>query len=295
MNPENVLLRRLIGLVVAGVSLWFPPRTHGDGYGNGTKTFTAPKEMVEADWSDVAEMKRTWDAALVRVSDADGQVRKFSMDEVTEGSFPEQTKHPTVIYLHGCSGVWPGTYRRIDFLAENGFAVIAPLSFARKKYPQSCDTKNHRGGMYRPTLKMRQFDAGFAIENAKNLSWVDAKNVFLMGLSQGGITTATFRSDDPTSAVNARVVEGWTCHAGWEEYRGVNAPEGEPVLTLVGERDPWFQRPATAGDCGSFLNTKNGSRSVVFRQGPLRARHELFETDEVKQTVLKFLRDHLRD
>jgi dienelactone hydrolase len=296
--------RRLWSLTfICLTSLFVPCDAWGDGYGNGngngngngTKTFTAPAEMVEADWSDPAEMQRTWDAALVRIPGIDTKIRKFSMHELTETSFPKQTKYPTVIYLHGCSGVWQGTYRRIDFLATNGFAVIAPLSFARKKYPQSCDTRTYRGGLYRPTLKMRLFDAGFAIRNAKRLSWVDSNNVFLMGLSQGGITTATFHSKDSAASVNARIVEGWTCNSDWEEYQGINAPKGEPVLTLVGERDPWFQRPVTKGDCGEFLNTKNGSHSVVFRTNPLGSRHELLEFKEVQQTVLKFLQDHIRN
>ncbi len=37
--------------------------------------------------------------------------------------------------------------------------------------------------MYRGTLRMRQYDAGYAIEKAKALSWVDSNNVFLVGLS----------------------------------------------------------------------------------------------------------------
>jgi poly(3-hydroxybutyrate) depolymerase len=139
---------------------------------------------------------------------------------------------------------------------------------------------------------MRQNDAGYAIRKVKQLSWVDADNVFLMGLSQGGITAATFHSEHPAARVRARVVEGWTCHAGWEEYRGINAPETEPVLSLVGERDPWFQNAFNHGDCGTLLNSNNGSKSVVYRTGRLRDRHELLEDKSAQQTVLAFLRKH---
>jgi dienelactone hydrolase len=248
--------------------------------------------MSSGDWSDPAELERTWRAALVRVPVDDGSVLKARMDELPQQDVPTGTAYPTVIYLHGCSGIWPGTYRRIDFLARNGFAVIAPASFARAKYPQSCDPATHKGGMYRDTLKMRQFDAGYAIAKAKTLPWVDTENVFLMGLSEGGITTATFSSRAPAARVNARVVEGWTCHAGWSEYKGINAPDTEPVLTLVGEGDPWFQSVWTKGECGKFLSETNGSRSVVYRQGRLRTQHELLEDDRVKATVIDFLSTH---
>ena len=272
-----------------------PDTAAAEEFSNASKTFTAPEDMTEADWSDPAEIARTWNAALVRIPKTRTEILKLSMHELDQLSMPLDKQFPTVIYLHGCSGVWQGTHRRIDFLAKNGFAVIAPLSFARKRYPQSCDTRTHRGGLYRPTLTMRHFDAGNAIRKAKQLDWVDADNVFLMGLSQGGIISAKFRSDDPAASVNARIVEGWTCHAGWDEYRGINAPSSEPVLTLVGEQDPWFQTPATRGDCGDYLNRDNGSVSVVYRTDPLQARHELLETDEVQKTVLEFLRSQVRD
>ncbi len=265
-----------------------------EGFHNRSRQFTNPQEMSQSDWSDPSEIKRTWNAALVRIPDAHSGLIKFSMHKMEEINIPQEKKYPTVIYLHGCSGVWKGTYQRIDFLAKNGFAVIAPLSFARKKYPKSCDVKKHQGGLYRPTLKMRQYDAGYAIAQAKKLSWVDSKNIFLMGLSQGGITTATFNSKDPAASVNARVVEGWTCHAGWEEYRGIKAPADEPVLTLVGENDPWFRKHWNRGDCGEFLNKTNGSKSIVYKTGRLRNRHELLEEKQVQQVVLKFLRKHIR-
>lgn len=246
--------------------------------------------MRRSDWSSYLEMERAWNAAPVRIPLANGEIIKESMAELDLSRIPADRRYPTVIYMHGCSGLWRGTFRRIDFLAENGFAVIAPASFARKKYPVSCDPETHRGGLYRGTLKMRQYDAGFAIKRAKKLSWVDPRNVFLMGLSQGGITTATFSSNDPLASVKARVIEGWTCHAGWPEYKGINAPASEPVLSLVGENDPWFQNSWSKGDCSRFMNSSNGSRSVVYRSGPLSDNHELLEDRSVQKTVIAFLK-----
>ena len=66
-------------------------------------------------------------------------------------------------------------------------------------------------------------------------------------------------------------------------------------MTLVSEQDPWFQKPHSRGDCGEYLNKNNGSRSVVYRTGRLRNRHELMEFQEVQQTVLAFLREHVKD
>ena len=114
-----------------------------------------------------------------------------------------------------------------------------------------------------------------------------------MGLSEGGITTATFVGTGPEHGVRARVVEGWTCHAGWSEYDGIDAPSTEPVLALVGAKDPWFQDRWTRGSCSPFINELNGSRSVVYDTGYLQSRHLLLEDAGVQRTVLDFLREHI--
>ena len=257
---------------------------------NHNKQFTHPKDMSTNDWSNPDELERTWNAALVRIPTDNGKFQKLVMKDIAKPSNLAK-KHPTIIYLHGCSGIWQGTHTRLNFFAKSGFAVIAPVSFARAKYPQSCDINKHKGGMYRHTLKMRQNDAGYAIKQAKQLPWVDSNNVFLVGLSQGGVTTATLSANEPSESVNARVIEGWTCHAGWSEYKGINAPIDEPVLSIVGEKDPWFQNDWTRGNCGKFMKNEF-SESVVFKTGHLSSRHELLEDRSVQKIVLDFLIKH---
>ena len=263
----------------------------GDGLNNQTKQFTPNSEMSAVDWSSPDELHRTWQAALVRIP-KHHQVYAGQISNLPIEALPVKEKLPIVIYLHGCSGVWWGTYIRLDFFAENGFAVIAPTSFARAKYPKSCDPATKRAGLYRETLKMRQYDALNAIKNAKQLDWVDSRNIFLVGFSQGGITSATLSTNIDTT-VNARVIEGWTCHAGWGEYRGSNAPVSEPVLALVADQDPWFQDSWTRGSCGRYINSQNGSRSVVYSSGSLKNKHSLLGDADVQNLVLEFLLAHI--
>ena len=258
------------------------------------KKFTTASKVSSKDWSDPQVLERVWQASFIRIPEENGDVIKSTIADFSSKILMNGKKHPTVIYMHGCSGYWAGTIRRINFLAENGFAVIAPPSFALEKYPKSCDEYRYQGGLYRNTIKIRQNDAGYAIANAKQLPWVDEKNVFLMGLSEGGITTATFYSKDNSKSVNARVIEGWTCTSTWNEYKGIRAPKSEPVLSLLGSNDPWFQNPYTNGECTSFLNEKNGSKSIVYRSGRLSYKHELLEDDEAKKPVIEFLRKYLK-
>ena len=281
----------MIHIAMSVLLLLYSSVLSGNGLNNQTKQFTPNSKMSSADWSSPDELHRTWQAALVRIP-KHHQVYAGQISDLPIEALPVKEKLPIVIYLHGCSGVWWGTYIRLDFFAENGFAVIAPASFARAKYPKSCDPATKRAGLYRETLKMRQYDALNAIKNAKQLDWVDSRNIFLVGFSQGGITSATLSTNIDTT-VNARVIEGWTCHAGWSEYRGINAPVSEPVLALVADQDPWFQDSWTRGSCGRYMNSENGSRSMVYRTGSLMSKHSLLDDSDVQNRVLEFLHTHM--
>jgi dienelactone hydrolase len=274
--------------LVAGAAVFLCACASPDGVSRDSsgvpKGKTPVSQMSEEDWNDRDELARTWNAAKVRIPRATGLV-KATMANLTVA--PGE-KYPLVIYMHGCNGFWGGTDRRVDFLAALGFASIAPDSFAREKVPTSCDPRAHRAGIYRGTLRMRQYEAAHAIERARELPWVDRDNIFLMGLSQGGITAATL--EETGRPVNARVIEGWGCHAGWLEYKGLNAAPGQPVLSLVAARDPWFRADYLRGDCGAFMVNPeaSGSKSVVFDS----SRHELLELSEARDIVKAFLARH---
>ena len=263
------------------------------GLHNRTKTFTSPEQMKAVDWSDPAELDRSWQAAIVRVPTGRGKSKLTTVAGLA-GLAPEGgVKYPTIIYLHGCSGFWSGTYERIEYFANNRYLVIAPASFARLKYPRSCDVDTYESGLYRRTLTMRQNDAGYAIQKAKELAIVDADRIALVGLSQGAITAVTFEAENDRQLVSARVAEGWTCHGGWTEYSGVNAPPDEPVLSLVGLNDPWFQNYWSKGSCSEYMNRNNGSKSVIYRTGPLANHHELLDFSLPRREVIRFLNKHL--
>ena len=250
-------------------------RAQGAGLSNLNKVFTKPKDMQISDWSDPKEVARTWRAALVYVPTGKGSSGRTTIDRLAKNLNLSSRRYPTVILLHGCAGIWQGTHRRLRFLADNGYLAIAPASFARLKYPKSCDPATRQAGLYRGTLNMRQYDAGHAIEMARSLAAVDGGRIALMGHSQGGVTVATFKAANEHQAVRVRIIEAWTCQAGWSEYNGLNAAVSEPVLSLVGEQDPWFQNRKSKGHCAQFIDRTNGSKSVLYTEGPQARAHGL--------------------
>lgn len=274
-------------LIVALVAL-VAPSAMATGLHNDTRGFVTPMQMSRSDFSDPAELQRTWDAALVQVPAQAGGTLAMTSRDLAAWRPDDARKLPAVVYMHGCSGLWSGSEARVQMMAELGFVTVAPASLAREKYAQSCDPATFRSSMYREVLELRQHDAAFALEQVHALPFVDPDRVVLMGLSEGAIVTATFRAQGPGQAIAARIIEGWTCHAGWPEYEGLNAGD-EPVLSLLAADDPWFQAEWLQGDCGSEMRTGNGSRPVLYSEPTLADRHELLEAEQPRDDLLRFL------
>jgi len=237
--------------------------------------------------ADEAELQRTWDAARVYLPAATpaGFV-EAGVDNIDDRLDPETPPVALIVYAHGCNGLSRITDATGRFLAQAGYAVIAPDSFARIDKPKSCDPATHRGGLHRAVLGWRQDEMRNAVEQASLLRSFNGLPVVIMGHSQGAITAATIE-DVPAAA---RIVEGWTCHAGWPEYRGLNSEPDQPVLALLGRDDPWFKSQVFGGDCGDFMNEDNGSRSIVYEKpGYLAEKHWLSVDREVQQEILEFL------
>jgi len=280
----------ILKLLIFIPSLLYSDSLKINGTNNSNTNFTPTAEMLKNDWSSSIEMERSWKSALVRIPVSVGKSITSTVDEMKKKLSEKVKKFPTVIFLHGCYGVHPGTHHRIKFLADNGFLTIAPVSFARLKYPKSCDIYTYQSGLYRGTIKIREFDAKYAITKLKNLNFVDTENIILMGHSEGAITTAILKLNDASQKLKARIIEGWNCTPdAWPEYTGINASEHEMILSLVGLNDPWFSYSDYKKGCGPLLNKKNGSIGIVYKSGRLQHEHSLLDYKKVKQDVLKFL------
>ena len=240
-------------------------------------------------------MERSWIGSIVRIPNGLGKSKLSNIKEMKTLLNAQMKKFPTVIFLHGCYGIHSGSHHRLKFLADNGFLVIAPVSFARKKYPKSCDIYTLEGGLYRGTINIRQFDAKYAIIALSELKFVDHKNIILMGHSQGGITAATLRVNNIEQKLKARVIEGWNCTPDvWPEYSGMNAEKNELVLSLVGHSDPWFSYSNYKLGCGPLLNQNNGSKGIVYKEGFLRYEHAPLDYKKPKEELLNFLTQVIR-
>jgi dienelactone hydrolase len=238
------------------------------------------------------ELDRTWAGGLIFYP-KDG---RFAFGKIASHVGLAQAaignrKLPVIVYMHGCSGLDLLSKQTARDHVLDGFVVVMPDSYARANKPPSCILEKHQSGLHRSVIFWRQNEANNAIRNARLLPFADPRNVFLAGLSEGAITTATVKGEP----VNARIIEGWTCHAGWAEYAGLAAPESEPVLSFTSVDDPWFQNVWARGDCGKFMSKTNGSMSVVFgRDHVLHDQHFVMWHKEAKDRARAFLKAHLK-
>lgn len=229
------------------------------------------------------ELERTWRQARVWLPGTTGAV--------IPADIPERVEAPAVIlYAHGCDGPGRITTASARFLSAAGYLIVAPDSFARRDKPRSCDPAIPRGGLHRAVLGWRQAEMRHAMTRLRSLPATKDLPIALMGHSEGAITVATMPAPDAA----LRIIEGWTCHAGWPEYRGLSAPPHQPVLALVGSRDPWFRLPVLRGDCGAFMPEGAPMRSIVYDPpGYLAGKHWLSADPGVRVTILQFLSQNL--
>jgi dienelactone hydrolase len=194
----------------------------------------------------------------------------------------------TVLYLHGCKGFdyshdgtmggWALT------LTAAGYAVVMPTSFAREKRPQNCDQATYTAGLAMEVMDMRLEEIAYALTQLRTLSWVDQRNFFLMGHSEGGITAARWRGGE----FNGHIISGWTCTAPpLPSFDGVQAPLATPVLAISFESDPWFHGPY-AGSCANKFGARKDARQVTLPGSG----HDTASHAEARTAVLRFLRDH---
>lgn len=240
---------------------------------------------------DSIEIQRTWENGLAYAM-INGEIISGKIPEILprlDDSYARNSL-PALVYMHGCSGITNQSRGTATFYAQHGFAIFMPDSFARKNKPASCKPRFFKGGLHRGVLEWRHNEANNAIRKVRSLGFIQSANLFLIGLSEGAITTATV-SGEP---VSGRIVEGWTCHSGWPEYFGLNSRKDEPVLSLLGEEDPWFVAPYLRGHCGEFMNKANGSRSVIFKP-PHRLTdfHFVMWHASAQKEALEFLRKHM--
>lgn len=179
---------------------------------------------------------------------------------VAAGHIKPGAKAPAVLVMHGCSGIFPSPAAYRVFFMDRGYAVIEPDSFARPGH--SCNDS---------PLEDRTEDLAYAFEKMRELPWVDQDRIVLMGISQGGRAVAYWDQ----SGFAAHIVLANNC-----DGRQPHAPPDIPVLTVVGEKDEYYN-----GSSCQVSRQFKGSRSIVIPDAP----HGIIDYEETEQAMEELL------
>ena len=238
-----------------------------------------PKTLDLAD-----EARRTFDSAYVMTRIQDEFIEGRMSDGFVQRNLGKlKGKRPTVIFVHGCAGLGRGNLRYMRLIARAGYAVIAPDSFARRYRPETCIPSQHRGikgAPHRRVSRMRQEEIHHAAYRVRRIRWVDRKNLFLMGHSQGGTAAASYEGDE----FGAHIISGSVC------WRGVRVPIGTPALALYSKDDPW-RRNRPADSC--LRKARERGVNMEFHLFEGRA-HNLSHNKRARRLILDFLSRHRR-
>jgi poly(3-hydroxybutyrate) depolymerase len=226
-------------------------------------------------------VKRTWEYGMHRVPRASLKAGQFySLSEIREDpqnwgmrvsqtKLKPGTKIPAVIYLHGCAGNTAGAAWSKKF-DELGYAFFAPDSLARPRR-SLC----YQGQMKSRRIPWRTEELRYALQQLRQLGWIDQDRIILMGSSEGA--QAASRYDGREFA--AIVLSATDCRFSGGSP---NAPSDVPVLNMVGAND------TKGGGRGCRISrTVGGSRSLRIKG----AGHKLPGYSQAREALEQFLNE----
>lgn len=232
--------------------------------------------------SQGAGLEHVWPATRIYLPGREPVRVQFADLQSLQQDFPAPL--PTVIFLHGCSG-YMTHYLQAEYpaaLAQAGFAVFVPDSFARPGRKPAC------GNVMLDTVNLRRAEVDDTLERLQAIPWVDRRNLFLAGHSEGGIATAMYRGGD----FRAYFISGWTCRSVSQQFNQIHAPSGKPVLAVLGADDHYY-RAQNSGHCGEAFGpfASPRSRSVVLPG----IGHEANTHPDTIPLLISFFKASLRD
>jgi len=247
--------------------------------------------------ADPAELKQAWEQAWLHLPGSEAPdsrpaiVGPFGTAYVQErlALLPPRVTWPTVVFLHGCTGIQAPERRIAGMLTRMGYAVILPNSQARSNRPSDCDVGTGEWGLAPAVHYLRRAELRDAMSRARSLSWVDVDNLFLGGFGEGAKAVALWGGPEDVAAY---LITGWTCIAPpkLEWLGGLRLPAGRPVLAIVTRDDPYYRDIEPKGSCGGMAAGSSEMTSLVI-DGSV---HNVFVYPETWLVLVEFMLAHTR-
>lgn len=186
------------------------------------------------------QLQRVWNNTLVIMPQNPGGIsgRISSIDAMVDRYKP--TKHPAVVFLHGCAGLHmtsPQISRMMRAFADAGYVVFAPNSLDRPHDPYCTGVANPSNtDVY--MISKRLGELLMVRERIREFGWVDQDNVFAAGHSQGAWAISQYAGTE----FRGLAMMGYPCTYSkfLNAAAGVQAPLSVPAISVFGSADEWY-------------------------------------------------------
>ncbi len=200
----------------------------------------------------------------------------------------DNQQYPTLLYIHGSSGLYRGDVYRQYIVEELGFIFFAPDSFRLKNRPTYLSPTKSK--YYTRVHKIRVAEISYNFKKLKKLPFIDNNNIFLMGNSEGGLAVAVSK----TKGFKGRIVTAFSCESSYfyKKFK-IGFKKSCPFLNIIGTDDEFFSKESDLNDeykvDGNGIETlKNyyNTKIVILA----KAKHDLTQNIYVKDEILSFLK-----
>lgn len=196
--------------------------------------------------------------------------------------------YPTILYMHGSSGLYRGEVYQRYIVEELGYLFFAPNSYKIKDRPTyQSPTKLKK---YMKVHKVQVAEIDYNSKRLLKSGFVDKNNLFLMGNSEGGLAAAIFQSNK----FNDRIITAFSCESPYFYTNfQLGSKKSEPFLNIIGTHDEFFGKNTdhnreykVEGHGIEKLKNYKNAKVVILP----KAKHDLTRSIYVKDEVLGFLR-----
>ena len=230
------------------------------------------------------DVELTWENAIIRIPGLLPVTKEHRDKYIKE--MTANKKYPTVIFMHGGGGLGYNAQSDIEVVLEQGYAVIAPDSFARERQKNpGIDLSYTCSGpgcfeQFDRIFNLRTAELAYALGKARQVPWIDQNNLFGWGHSEGGYTMAAY----PGAIFKGRIITGTGCH------RGFNAKE--PVLVVVAVNDPYMHKSHLENESPTTCRIKSRNASnLTYIELPGFTHHGA-QIGAGRRAIIKFLKQH---
>ena len=141
---------------------------------------------------------------------------------------------------------------------------------------------------YEAVHKVRITEIYYNIQQLKTLDFIDSKNIFLMGSSEGALAAANYSGNE----FKGRIVAAYACENGYysRDFK-IGAKKKDPFLNIIGTHDEYFSsiskhNEKNTGHCANALLEFKNAKVVLLP----KTKHNVVENQYTLHEVVNFLK-----